>query len=171
MNPLTTYILAFMLARAPVESHRFTGATDAQTTARYAGIAADIADVSMDPEEPPVFSGDDGRVKTAMLLASITLFESGGYRADVDELRHRGDGGQAVCLAQIHPWKGERIVDRPSCLRAALRHLRSSFASCHSMSGYTVGRCEEHEPKAELRIRTAIRWLDHHPFAGSLPSP
>lgn len=170
---LKAYILAFMTAHYPVANHRFLGVTDEYTMVRYETIAADIADVALDPDEPPVFRSAlvekqardlDGRVKTAVLMASVARFESGGFREDVDTLVKLGDNGHAVCLLQLHLWLGEVVTDRPSCLRAGLRHMRASYKACHDLSGYTVGHCVEHEPQAEKRSKMASDWVKEHPF-------
>jgi len=164
---LTQYVLAFMLAVYPVQNHRFLGVSDDYTRARYAAIAADVADVALDPDEPPLFADGrtPGRVKTAMLLASLARFESGGFREDVDTLRKLGDGGAARCLLQIHAWPGERIEDRASCLRAGMRHLRASLRSCGTIAGFTVGHCEKDEPEAARRMGLAEEWIRSHPWA------
>lgn len=171
---LKAYILAFMTAHYPVANHRYLGVSDGYTLARYEAIAADIADVALDPDEPPIFRSQaiaekgardlDGRVKTALLLASVARFESGGYREDVDTLVKLGDNGHARCLLQLHLWTGEVVTDRPSCLRAGLRHMRESYKACRSLSGYTVGHCVEHEPEAERRSGVAASWIKEHPF-------
>jgi len=170
---LKSYLVAFMVAQYPVANHRYLGVTDEYTRARYEAIAADIADVALDPDEPPIFRDEksspyDGRVKTALLMTSIARFESGGYREDVDTFKKLGDSGAARCLLQLHLWEGEVVNDRPSCLRAGLRHIRESYKSCHSLSGYTVGRCIDHEPEAERRTRMAENWLKKHPFSADL---
>lgn len=165
MTALIHYLVAFMLSCSPVKDHRYTGATDEYTLVRYESIAADIAGVALDPDEPALFDGPTGRVKTALLMTSIASFESGGFREDVDTLKVLGDGGAARCLLQIHPWIGEKIVDRASCLRSGLRHLRESYRLCHSLSGYTVGHCEKGEPKALKRFNRANDWLRKTPFA------
>lgn len=171
---LRVYVLAFMIAKYPVENHRFLGVTDEHTMARYEAIAADIADVALDLDEPPIFRSQtitekgardlDGRVKTALLTASVARFESGGYREDVDNLTKLGDNGHAICLLQLHLWEGEVVTDRPSCLRAGLRHFRESYKRCHSLSGYTVGHCVDDEPEAKRRTDMAVSWLKQHPF-------
>jgi hypothetical protein len=163
---LTQYVLAFMLAVYPVKNHEYLGVSDSYTRARYEAIAADFADVALDPDEPALFADGrtPGRVKTAILLASIGRFESGGYREDVDTLVKLGDGGAARCLLQIHPWPGEVINDRASCLRAGLRHLRASFSACGSLAGYTVGHCVDHEKQAEKRMQLAEDWIRKHPW-------
>jgi hypothetical protein len=171
---LTAYVLAFMVAKYPVANHRFLGVIDEYTMARYKAIAADIADVALDPDEPPVFRSQaitekgardlDGRVKTATLLASVARFESGGYREDVDTMVKKGDNGHGICLLQLHLWPGEVVIDRPSCLRAGLRHMRESYKTCHSLSGYTIGKCIEDEPEAVRRSGMAADWVRAHPF-------
>jgi hypothetical protein len=165
---LTAYVLAFMTAHYPVKNFHFLGNSDEYTMTRYKAIAADIADVSLDPDEPsvfrsPKFSELEGRVQTATLIASITFHES-QYREDVDTLVTKGDNGNGLCLGQIHLWPGEVVTDRPSCLRAVLRHVRASYRACRSLSGYTVGHCVEHEPLADRRVKTAKDWLAAHPF-------
>jgi hypothetical protein len=176
---LAKYVLAFMLAKYPVANHLFLGVTNEYTMSRYEAIAADIADVALDPDEPPVFRSAsvtelrardlDGRVKTAVLMASIARFESGGYREDVDTLVKLGDNGHGKCLLQLHLWPGEVVTDRPSCLRAGLRHIRASYKQCHDLSGYTVGKCVEHEEQAERRSGMAADWVKEHAFIVPLP--
>jgi hypothetical protein len=74
-----------------------------QTEARYHSIAEDIATVVWNPSLPPLFSGVDGRAKTASVVESIMSYES-GFRRDVDfglGAAGKGDGGHSWCLMQV----------------------------------------------------------------------
>jgi hypothetical protein len=46
-----------------------------EAQARYEAIAEDVVDVAFDDANPPIFSGDDGRLKTALQLAGIASYE------------------------------------------------------------------------------------------------
>jgi hypothetical protein len=171
---LTTYLLQAMTAWVPPSTHP-EGAEKALV--RYEAIARDIATLSLDEAQNPLFAGSDGREKTALLLASIASFES-YFRADVDEGRARGDKGASYCVMQVRVgegktpegWTGrELIASRSKCLMAGLNRIRESFSLCKSMpqvfrlSGYTSGHCGQ-EPKAEARMNRATRWLAAHPL-------
>lgn len=153
--------------------------------ARYDSIAKDLAQVTFDPAEKPAFEGEDGRAKTALLLAAIASFES-GYRADVDDGRTRGDHGTSWCLMQVRVigktrdgYVGEDLVrDRTKCFRVALRIVRESFAWCKDksiedkLSGYTIGQCKDNEPLARNRFgRARSYWKDHPLEAAALAVP
>jgi hypothetical protein len=143
---IITWLVAAMFAWAPArESER----------ARYTEIASDLAAVVYDPAEQPLFYGDDGRAKTALVLASIAAHES-TFRPDVDDGRKRGDSGNSWCLMQMHigagrtieGWNGHDLVsDRRNCFRAGLHIAQWSFRFCKAfpvqerLSAYASGRC------------------------------
>ena len=170
---LVQYLVATMVAWNPPANHR---EGSAKALARYQDIASDIADVSLDGAEAPVFDGTDGRVKTALLLTSIASMES-GFRADIDAGQQRGGHGVAWCLMQVQVWghtdEGwtghDLVVDRNRCFTAALHLVQMSFQACKALpvierlSAYTIGHCR-HEPKAEWRTIRALRWLKKHPY-------
>jgi len=69
--------------------------------ARYALIADAV--LTTVAREKPLFGGSRGRLRTAALLLSISMFES-SYRKDVDMnlgKEGRGDGGRSWCLMQV----------------------------------------------------------------------
>jgi hypothetical protein len=138
--------------------------------ARYVAIAEDIEAVVLADDEAPALAGDDGRTRTAFLLASIAFEESGGFRADVDEGRARGDNGRSVCLMQIHmvsprTWEGwtagDLLSDRRVCFRAGLHRVRESLQRCRALrdgdelAAYTHGRCVAPNATARRRWRRA----------------
>ncbi len=181
MHALMTYILSAMMAWAPVAGHDYYASRE-DTTERYEAIAHDLAEVALDPEEPPLFGGPQGRAQTALLMTSIAFFESGGFRRDVDlgfGPRSKGDSGKSWCLMQINVgdgktaerWTGRDLVeDRRKCFRAGLGRIRQSFALCHALplvdrlSGYTKGRCEAADDASRRRLTRAMDFWEEHPF-------
>lgn len=167
---VTTWLVGAMIAWMPPQR-------DADRV-RYESIAKDMVAVAYDPNEAPVFTGDAGRAKTALLMASIASLES-GYRADVDDGRTTGDHGQSFCLMQVRVvgktaegWTGRDLVsDRKKCFRAALKRIRISFEWCKDhavddrLSGYTVGTCRDGEPLSRNRVGRAKVYWSHTPFS------
>jgi hypothetical protein len=172
LERVTLWLVGAMIAWVPTR----TPADEA----RYASIARDLATVVLDPTEEPAFTGEDGRARTALLLASIASWES-GYRADVDDGRVKGDHGTSVCLMQVRVfgktkegWTAKDLTeDRQKCFRVALRLVRTSFEWCKArvledrLAGYTVGTCREAEPLARARFGRARNYWGKHP----LPAP
>ena len=148
-----------MVSVYPFENSTQESIEEAQD--RYQSIAQDLVDVVYDSNEDPLFSGEYGRLKTAMTLLSIASFES-GFRRDVDYGELRGDKGASVCLMQINigktdqegrsykrfvldssgyynvvfdrsqGWGAEDLIeDRQKCFRVALAIARKSFSKCH----------------------------------------
>ena len=69
--------------------------------ARYTSIAESV--LLTIAREKSIFPGRTGRIKTAALMLSIAMFES-GFRKDVDlnlGKSGRGDGGRSWCMMQI----------------------------------------------------------------------
>ena len=168
---VATWLVSAMVAWVPLQR-------DADR-ARYDSMAKDIVAVAFDETEEPVFAGDLGRAKTALLTASIASFES-GYRADVDDGRITGDHGSSFCIMQVRVvgasktgegWTGADLIkDRQKCLRAALHRIRISFNWCkdHSvddrLAGYTVGTCRDNEHLSRDRVQRAKAFFGRAPF-------
>jgi hypothetical protein len=121
MEAFIAYILTAMLAWCPPQTYYVPyGESVDDATARLKSIAEDIALVAMDAAEPPVFAGQTGRLKTALLEAAVGSMESSyqrfvgeglcnkpGYRAD-----RRGDcdGGRAFTYWQMWVFNGGYIL-------------------------------------------------------------
>jgi hypothetical protein len=186
LQALVTYLFAAMVAFVPLSQHAYYEKT-ADTEARYAAIAADVAELALDETEAPVFKGELGRVKTALLMTSIASYES-----HFDARTDRGisvragdnDNGKAVGLWQTHLYppllpegwtRAELAADRKKAARYALRMVRESFRICSRhpvaelLGWYAVGGngCSS-SAKAESRVQRAMRWLEGHPFAGAV---
>lgn len=78
--------------------------TKEEAEIRYKSIAKDVVSVVWAPKFKPLFKDkDNGRSKTAVIILSIMLHES-GYRKDVDlnlGKHSRGDNGQSWCMMQL----------------------------------------------------------------------
>lgn len=104
MNTVLVWLLSFMTTMAPLDRPQFypdAKETRDQAQARYESIAKDIHTVLWN--QPALFTGPDGRAKTAAVMMSIMLHES-AFRRDVDfglGSAGRGDGGRSWCLMQI----------------------------------------------------------------------
>jgi hypothetical protein len=162
MNALVAYLLAAMLAWSPPADHEYYEPRE-ETVARYITIARTIAEVALDPAEPPLFGGPDGRAETALFIASVAFYESGGFRRDVElgtGKRARGDAGRSWCLMQVNQNK---------CIRAGLHRMRESFRHCSGqtfldrLSGYTDGRCRDGANAAHRRTKRAVEFWEQHP--------
>ncbi len=159
MEPITNWLVAFMLAHAPT--------TVPSELDRYHEIAQDIVGVVSDTA--PLYEGRDARVRTAGLLASIMWHES-GFKAEVD---HGGYGRRNVCLMQVGVGRGrtqegwsasDLIRHRRHCVEAGLRIARQSFEACRGLpeSGrlraYVSGSCRRGQRPSLLRVQTAKAW-------------
>jgi len=130
MQILTHYLLAAILTWLPVRSYFVPyGETEAEAKTRLESIASDLSSVTLDPVEPPAFAGDEGRMKTALLLASIGSFET-SYQTFVQEGKcnqpgyvpdRRGscDGGHAFSFWQIHVFGGGYVLGDGGALLTA----------------------------------------------------
>jgi hypothetical protein len=168
---IITWLVAAMFAWAPArESER----------ARYTEIATDLAAVTFDEAEAPLFSGESGRAETALLLASIAAHES-TFRKEVDDGRVRGDSGRSWCFMQLHVgggktfdgWTGQDLVaDRRKCFRAGLHIARWSFHSCtgvpliEKLSAYASGSCGKSAESRQMTTR-AMAYFKHRPIRDS----
>ena len=180
---LASWLLGVMLATAEPGRSRFpveARETPEEGRTRYAAIARAIADVSLDPQEAPVFTGEHARERTAALLLSVAYHES-GWRRDVDLGLgpHARGGGRYHCIMQVavdrgkhaSGWTGAQLVEsRQRCVRAALDVLQRAKGSCRAQGPdawlrlYTSGQCTRGRKAAEARMHTARRWISAHPF-------
>ncbi len=170
MSALATYILVALMAWCPPHEHDFTRVDVAETVARYSQIADDIALVA---EESPLFAGDDGPLRTAVLLASVASFESGNLRADIDSCEASGDGGKAWSLWQLHRPKERICGSRRDAARAAVDMLRASMSACRALTQaerlavFASGRCSSGRRESRNRWDRAASWLRDHRFEAS----
>jgi hypothetical protein len=121
MEMFVSYILTAILSWCPPASFYVPyGETETEATARLREIAEDIVEVAFDEAEPPVFAGDTGRLRTALLQAAIASKETSfqrfvgdgscnrrGYQAD---RRGNCDGGTAFSFWQIHIFGGGYVL-------------------------------------------------------------
>lgn len=131
----TKYIYTAMVAWKPLNGHivrkhdghyehdsrgLFITQNEAEVRARYETTAKQIVDVAYDDAITPLFTGDQGRLKTALQLAAIASFE-GGFQKFVEDgdcnkpgFHSDGsgdcDGGGAFSNWQIHIWGGGYVI-------------------------------------------------------------
>ena len=165
---LSSWLAAAMLVWSPPSSHAYTGASEEVTVTRYVGIAEDMAEVAT--EELPLFTGRTGYAKTALVALSVVSFESGGFRADLDNDKPTGDCHdghcRAVCLAQIWLRPGDHLASRRDCFRLEIARLRESFAACRALpllqrlGVYATGTClsAKGQSLSENRMRRALSY-------------
>lgn len=155
---IITWLVAAMFAWAP--------ARDTER-ARYTEIASDLAAVTFDESEVPLFAGASGRSQTALLLASVAAHES-TFRKDVEDGRARGDSGSSWCFMQLHVgagktvdgWTGKELAaDRKKCFRAGLHNARESFRMCNAqpliekLGAYASGSCGKSAESRQMVTR------------------
>jgi len=188
---LAAWLVGIMLKAVPPGKYREPPElveTEADTRARYQAIAAALAEVVLDPNERSIFGGDDGRRRTASLLLSLSVYES-GLKRDVDLGIGKHDKAprnsrQYWCTLQIgvdggktaEGWTGpELVADRRKCFRAGLHRLLRARGSCSKhgpeawLRTYTSGNCTQGEKAASQRMATAHRWMSY-PFPAPTPA-
>lgn len=122
-------------------------------------LAVDVRAVAL--AEEPLFDGDDGRQRTAMLLAVWTMRESAG-KADAI-----GDKGAACSCLQMHEVARQGVTcaalmaDRRLALATGLAWMRKMRDACGSvpagLRAYSAGICSG-SPRARdlVRARCAL---------------
>lgn len=167
MTPFATWLAALMLSWSTPK-----GRAPELERVEVANRAANALEaVAFDPAEQPMFRGESGRAKTAILLAAIAARES-SMRPSVERGVKRGDGGTSWCFMQVNIRKGMRITfardvdeaklapvlfwnaaneygdtgqdladDPTKCARYALHIARHSTRTCRDLTYYTSGHC------------------------------
>lgn len=184
VETLSAWLLSIMLTAVPPGKSRYpeeARESAAAGKARYGAIARAIAEVSLDDEEKPLFTGDDGRLKTALILLTISYHES-HWRRHIDlgiGPRSRGGGGMYHCMMQIavprgktpEGWTADDLVaSRDKCFRRGLHILQLGSRHCAAKYGprsflnlYASGRCDGGKKPVAKRWVTFDRWLTKHP--------
>lgn len=150
-------------------------------------VAQTIVDVVTDPSVTLPIAGNNNKVKSALLMASIAKDES-HYSKKVDECVVKGDHGASIGLWQtlVLDWPTRSAIckDRNFALRYAIKVVNTSFDICKGhpfqdkLTTYACGFCseptasEEKKHKAwtfgqqDSRRKTnrAIDYLKVHPF-------
>jgi hypothetical protein len=168
LSALVAYLLVAFEAWAPASSHAFVESR-AITDCRYIDIATTIATVALDPAEPPLFPGPNGRAETAVYLGAIASVESGQFSAKVQFCQTLGDGGTAAGLFQSHKSTRRACWSLESATRMALEQVRESFTACTkvgapALAAYASGSCRKGWAAARMREDRALSWVSAHPF-------
>ena len=186
VETLAAWLLSIMMTAVPPGHSRHPKEARESAAAgaeRYREIARTLAEVSLDPQEAPLFDGRDGRKKTALMMLAISRYES-TWRRDVDfgiGPRARG-GGRYWCMMQIavdsgrtpEGWTGKALVrSREKCFRRALHILQHGKRVCRKHGGtaflnqYASGYCDRGRKPVAKRVRLFERWLAEHPLKRS----
>ncbi len=112
MSKFIIWVMLFITSHAPPGRPNYipeNQETKEEAVARYESIARDLEEVLL--TEPPLFRGPHGKARTATVLLSVMLFESGFHRnVDFGLGKYaRGDNGRSWCLTQQHIGTGRTI--------------------------------------------------------------
>ena len=183
VETLSAWLLSIMLTAAPPGKARYpkeARETAEEGRARYTAIAKAIAEVSLDEAETPLFSGTDGRLRTATIMLAVSYHES-HWRRHVDlgiGPTSRGGGGRYHCMMQIavkdktpEGWTADDLVkSRHKCFRRGLHILQLGRRHCAADHGprsflnlYASGRCDGGKKAVAKRWVTFDRWLAKNP--------
>lgn len=165
---LATYLLTAMTDWVPLDNHAYYEKKD-DTLLRYINIALATAKTALDDKHTPVFEGDDKRVKTALLLASIASTET-GYEKTAVICKRGGDHNIAWGPWQTHTDKKKTCSSLDNAADMALNFVEISFNWCagkvsalDKLSGYTDGRCRR-SWQSQRKISRALQWHKEHPY-------
>lgn len=174
MKELAAWLLTLMNSIVPATTTKsYSPESIEDRQERYALIASDLAYVIM--TNPPLFSTQDARIRTAALELDTAIAETGlALDADVGPCSHgRCDNGRSACLMQIHFYDGKTATsegwtkedlfnDRRKCFVAGLNMLRSHLHECrmlpveHQLASYVAGRCDSSVGQRRSEERIAI---------------
>lgn len=186
---LSAWLLSIMLATVPPGRSRFPDQARESAgagKARYAAIAEAMAEVSLDPNEEPLFEGEHAREKTALFLLTISLYESHWKRhVDLGLGPHaRGGGGRYHCMMQILVKRGrtpegftaeDLVQSRRKCFRRGLHILQRGRRFCDAagprafLNHYASGHCHRGGRAVRKRWKTFDRLLADNPFPAPDP--
>ncbi len=163
---LASYLLSAMVSWVPPASHSYYE-NKKSTLLRYSKLAIVMAETALDDSRKPVFEGNDGRIKTGLLLASIASTES-GYERRAVTCQRGGDHNIAWGPWQTHTNKHKTCSNLNDAAGMALNYIEISFHWCEKgnemdrLSGYTDGRCR-HSWQSRRKISRALNWYKHNP--------
>lgn len=166
---LAFYLFNAMTSWVPESQHSYYE-KEAVTDARYMDIALAIAEVALDPNQEPLFDGDEGRVQTALVLASIASHES-KFVSNIVNCQKSGDHGLAWGAFQTHSNKARTCASLVDATTIALAMARNSLNHCQTMalpdrlSIYTNGQCRS-SSASRARVNRALYY-----FAKNKPEP
>lgn len=162
---LALYLLDAMTAWIPKTKHSYYEKVSA-TEDRYIDLAFAIAKVALDPNQEPLFDENDGRIKTALLLASIASYES-QFNERVTNCYQPGDHGLAWGPFQTHSNRKKTCSSFENATIIALGMARQSIKACKNfpildrLSAYTNGHCVNNFA-SQQRMSRGLKWYAAH---------
>lgn len=172
VSRMASYVLGAMQQWSPPKIHRERSEEDVVAT--YRSVAEVVAQVAMDPAEPPLFSDDADRRKTALVIASLALHES-GYKPYVMDgscndsawrkahPKMASPGGVAACDSghawgawQIHPRQGRKFV---ALVGDGFAFEDSGFSGHDLVKDQSLGaRVALHMARVSMRRNKNLAW-------------
>ena len=169
VDDLAIYLLSAMNTFYPQSNHAFMEKPKV-TQERYEEFAKDIAKVVLDPRVKPLFAGEDGPIKTGLLLIAIARYES-SFRNDVMTCTKLGDKGWSFGPFQAQGYAETVCQGNFQAAWVAIEMIHESFKICHNLpmnyhlAEYTDGNNWD-SPRAfkrsSDRMDTAIHYFTSH---------
>lgn len=172
---LAAWLFSAMTAWVPIA--RTGTETAEQATKRYEVLAHSIATHALMSD--PLFDGDGGHERTALLEASIASFESSfdsRIAVGLSVIPGDNDGGKAVGYFQLHPNRGYFPYSRAELAASVDRQVEAASIMIHEswrvcekqpipfkLGWYASGGngCAR-STKGEARVKRAEKWWAEH---------
>jgi hypothetical protein len=182
LNFLAGWMMSVLVSLSPLNMKTYQAAdteTVVEKKERLESMAHDIVEVVFDDAETPLFHGTNGRLKSAVFVATWASHESGAFRKGVELGSNRGDRGTSWCIMQLHignkktveGWTGKELIeDRKKCIRAGYHAMQRSLAACHgvperdAMAAYASGKCDAGVGLAQRRYDQSLRLYTKYSF-------
>ena len=165
------YIFGAMTAWVSISNQTVHGEPEEEAKARYESTANDIVGAAFDEDEPAVFAGAMGKIKTALEMTSIGSLE-GGFQKIVDDGtcnrpdfkadgRGNCDGHTAFTIWQIHS-VGNGLMFSGTGVTS--KRYNQAYADEHPEEVWTGPRLVENRAVAAKMALHLIRtsWSNYH---------
>lgn len=168
LNVLSNWLFATLVSMTPKTA--ISSEPSEIRNERLHAIAEDIVSVVYSEKESSLFSGVNGKEKSAIFIATWAAYESGWFHKNVDKGTTRGDSGRSWCIMQLNigkgktkeGWTGPQLVeDRKKCISAGYHIMKSSMKMCKgperdAITAYMSGNCTVGLEHTRKRYDTAM---------------
>lgn len=166
MINLSSYIFSAMVAWVPIKNHIYENSDE--TEERYHLISETITDTVNKFDTNHIFpDNENGKVKTALLMASIASYESHFHRA-VYRCKKGSPGKISWGIFQVQGPKFEVCGNKEAGAAIALKIIDDSFSKCKrynlsdKLSYYTDGSCHHNWSRSKIRVNRAMVYFNNH---------
>ncbi len=167
MSVLGSYLLAAMMTWVPIKNHIYE--KPEETLERYEKIAETVSEAVSSTNTSSIFSGEDSKIKTALLMLSLASFES-HYHRSIYECKKGSPKKVSWGIFQVSGPKLEICANKEVGAKIALGIIDSSFKKCKvldisdRMSYYTDGSCHRNWARSKVRVNRALNYYRSHPY-------